>query len=326
VGESEREEGDGGEESLAQTGECVQRRARELVHAAQDLHVVDDAAVLLRHALELDGGGGAGAVVDEALPRPGAVAQRVRHVVHRVVDHPVAHGGALQRRHAQRGPQVDGPVGRAAHVVLHRVRLAAGGGRGQRGGQRALRAVGGRRGVEVDAEYALHRGRARAVGGALQDLHAGAARRPVHDGGAGGVGVDGGVARDVGELEVAVDERDHAALRGRGRRRGRAVGEGVDAVLPVELPPGLGLHQIGVHVTRAAGRAHPAQRPHERHNAEQRRHRCPRSQNLAIMAHASAFHNTRSAFYTKDPLYVCIHSTFSESFVFVVLLVFTVSA
>ena len=268
VGEGERHKREGGKGSLAQAGGLPQRRGGQRVRAGEGLDVVDDGAVLLRHALDLDDGGGAGAGVDEALSRPGAVAGGVGGVVNGAVDLPMIHGGATHGRQLQRRPQVGRPVGRAAHVVLHGVGLAGSGVGGQRGRDGALRAVGGRRGrVQVDAQLAAGRVRGRAVRYCEQDLHPCAARRPVDDGGAGRVRIDCGVARHVAGLKVAVGERDHAALglrggRGRGPwRRGGGV-ERVDEVVVVKFPPGLGFHQIGVEVWAAAGQAHAAQRPH----------------------------------------------------------------
>ena len=251
------------------------------MRAGEDLDVVDDGAVLLRHALNLDRRGGAGANVHEALFRPGAVAQGVGAVVHGHVDRPAAHSSTHQYSYLERRPQIVGAVGRAAHVILQGVGLAGGGVDGQRGGDGALRAVGGRRGrVQVDAQLAGGRVRGRTIRRREQDLHARAARRPVDDGGAGWVRADRCVARHIAELEVAVHERNHTGLglgSGRGHRRAsRQCGGGnkrVYDVIVVELPLRLCLHQVGIQVgaTRAAGQSHPAERPHERHNAHHRR-------------------------------------------------------
>ena len=98
MGEGERQEGEGGEGLLAQAGGLAQRRGGQRVRAGEGLDVVDDGPVLLRHALDLDDGGGAGAGVHEALSRPGAVAQGVGGIVHGAVDHPLIHGGATHGR------------------------------------------------------------------------------------------------------------------------------------------------------------------------------------------------------------------------------------
>ena len=107
----------------------------------EDDDVVKDAPILLRHALELELGGGTGARVAEAVTHISDLLLCVGAVVGCPSNLPAVHGDARDRRDFHGGEKVDGGIRASGTVELHREGLACRRVDGQGGGEGALGAV-----------------------------------------------------------------------------------------------------------------------------------------------------------------------------------------
>lgn len=115
------------------SGECVFPR--------QNHDVVDQGAIPIRHAREHDTGGGAAALVDEALTNPSDLRRTVRTVVPDLEELPVVRGGSGNGGHHERRDEIQSRIGHPSSIELHGVEFTHRGIGRQRGPDRSLSAI-----------------------------------------------------------------------------------------------------------------------------------------------------------------------------------------